>query len=457
MTTTSLTEEDTVWKLPEEDDDILQIKRRRLGFLQRTDAFFHADEDVNAQFSSAISLSDEQNAAYKAIVEWLYQCKKFPNGASLPQPVFALGGYAGTGKTTLLGFLAAEITKKYRVAFCTLTGKAASVLSRSLRACGVRSEEYCGTIHRMMYVPEVDDATGEVKGWKKAPDLDYDLIVVDEGSMLSGAILKDMMEYKIPILVVGDHGQLPPVGEDVGIMSNPDAKLKTVRRQALDNPIIALSAMVRRGMDWKSFVLNSGDPRMQFLPRDEINAVIMEKFNGFVDRPMSQDPLLLCGTNKTRAGLNKVVRYCLKTEERLTANERVICLKNAYLDDLMVANGFRGTVQSFGYSPNPLQIKATIEFPEEGLRLVDGILCKPQFGAEKTIKSFSEVSEFIRHWDEVGMLFDWGYALTVHKAQGSQADDVILVIERFQGSIEDFLRWVYTGVTRSAKNITVVF
>ena len=440
----------------DEYEDSISPKKRQLGFLRRTEASPQNDVS-NAQFSSAVTLSDEQNAARKAILEWIAECAKLPRVAGLPQPVFALGGYAGTGKTTLLGFLAADITRNKRVAFCTLTGKAASVLSRSLRANGVRSEEYCGTIHRMMYVPDTDENTGEVKGWIKAENLDYDLIVVDEGSMLSGAILKDMMGYRIPILVVGDHGQLPPVGEDVGIMANPDARLQTVRRQALDNPVIALSAMVRRGMNWKDFVLNSGDPRVSFLSRDDVNSVILDRFEGFPDRTMDKDPLILCGTNRTRAGLNKAARFALKATEPLAVNDRIICLKNAYLGDFMLANGFRGVVSSLGYSPNPLQLMANVSFPEEGLELSRGVICKAQFGAEKTIKAFSEISDFIRHWDEVGMLFDYGYALTVHKAQGSQADDVIMVVERFHGSTEEYLRWLYTGFTRCSLNLTVAF
>jgi exodeoxyribonuclease V len=436
-----------------DDDDENEARAARLGTLLRVEASPQAADDT--QFSNAIELSEEQDRAAKLFYTWLDAVIGFPERVK-NQPVFTTGGYAGTGKTTLLGFIAAQITRRYRVAFCTFTGKAAAVLARSLRANGVRPE-YCGTIHRMMYIPVVDEETGVISGWAKAPELDYDLIVVDEASMLSAEILVDMKSYGIPIFAVGDHGQLPPVGEDVGIMQNLNARLDTVRRQALDNPIVALSVAVRRGLPWRDFIKYSDDPRLQYVPYEDINALIMSRFTAkdFVERSPVDDPLLLCGTNKTRAALNKAARFSLKTEETLVVGDRIMCLKNAYLGgDMMLANGFRGRVKGFGYSPNPLQLKVHADFPDEGLELRDGVMAKAQFGADKTFRSYKEINEHITSWNEAGMLFDYGNALTVHKAQASQSDEVIGVIERFQGSEEEFRRWLYTLFTRAVKKLS---
>ncbi len=428
--------------------------RRKLGRLLRITQEQTPDEDKvgQAQFSGVVNLSDEQQAAYDQIVKWLAGARRKP--AALGR-YLTLGGYAGTGKTTLLGILAGDLCRSLRVAFCTLTGKAATILDRSLRANNV-FPAFCGTIHRMMYQPLVDEGTGAVVGWERATQLPYDVVVVDEASMLSLSMFEDMRQFGVPIIAVGDHGQLPPVGEDVGLMMDPDIRLETVRRQALNNPIIHLSMVVRQGGDWRGFIKASADPRLQHVPAFDVAHLVMEQFRGFQDRPFSEDPLVLCGMNRTRAMLNKAARATLPDRPLIVDGERVICLKNAYLTQLLLANGFCGKVTKQGYSVNPNHINLQVVFPDEGLELLDGMACRAQFGAEKTFKTFVEVSPLYRSWHEVGLLLDYGYARTVHKAQGSQADDAVLMVERF-GDPEHFRRWLYTGVTRASKNLKVAF
>jgi exodeoxyribonuclease-5 len=300
--------------------------------------------------------------------------------------------------------------------------------------------------------------SGAICGWEKQKELEYDLIVVDEASMISDEILDDLLSYNIPILCVGDHGQLPPVGEDVGIMMSPDLKLETVRRQALDNPIIALSQLVRQGGDWQRFVKTSSDPRVRYLDAMDVTFEVMGSFRGFQERPIADDPLVLCGMNKTRALLNKAARATLKAEATnvVVKGERVVCLRNQYLSGVLVANGFRGKVLGTSHASNPAHINAKIQFPDEGIEMHDGLLCKAQFGVDKTFKTFVEVSPQYRSWMEAGILMDYGYALTVHKAQGSQAERVICQVERM-GTADDFKRWLYTAATRASKELVLSF
>lgn len=401
---------------------------------------------VKAQFSSVQELSPEQDNAYKKARQWL------SGTLNRSKPIFTIGGYAGTGKTTLLGALAADLCRDRKIAFCSFTGKAASVLEKSLSANGV-SPAYCGTIHRLMYRPVIDPR-GNVIGWATAEALDYDLIVVDEASMVSPAILEDMQGFGIPILAVGDHGQLPPVGEDsTNLLDDLDARLEQVRRQAMDNPVIALSVVIREGGDWRTFVKNSTDPKLVYLDQMEAVPYVMDEFKGFVDRPMSDDPLVLCATNRTRGLLNKAARSGLATEECLVESERVVCLKNAYLSGMLLANGFRGKVTSIGSARSMNQIKADVIFPDQDIELRQGIMVREQFGLETNI--FQNNSQLNRPRVD-GLLFDYGYALTVHKAQGSQAERVILYVERF-GSADDFRRWLYTGVTRCTTSLVMAF
>ena len=437
------------------DEELVVIpreSRRKLGTLYRLDQqATNADKVGQAQFGD-IELSEEQDVAFRSLKHWVEHTKLHPG----EYHVKTLGGLAGTGKTTILGFFARYAQKHYNVAYCALTGKASSVLLRSLRSHGV-DPGYCGTVHGLMYQPQTDEETGAILGWGKNEAIDYDLIVVDEASMLSGELLDDLASYRVPILAVGDHGQLPPVGEDAGVMQDPDIRLEKVLRQACDNPIIALSIIIRRGGDWRSFVKQCQDPRIQHVDAMEATSLAMNKFKGVTSRPMSEDPLLLCGTNRMRAELNRAARIPLQTDEILVPGERIIVLKNQRLSGMFLANGFLGKVTGLGHAPNPLHVCAHVNFADEGLELRNGMMCRAQFGAPRTIREFGEVNPDIRSWHEIGLLVDYGYAITCHKSQGSQSDNVVVCVERMGMGEEEFRRWLYTAASRSTKNLTMVF
>lgn len=453
-----------------EDDGItVDIRKAQNGILRRLEQHEQlAAGAENSQFTN-LTLTTEQEQAIDGVRSWLKLDTGFvptegglrTGGATekhgkrhLRKKVYVIGGYAGTGKTLTTGFLGLHLSAHLNVAFCAPTGKASTVLGRSLRAGGVEPA-YCGTVHRLIYTPITDPGTGAVSGWVRKADLDleYDLIVVDEASMVNSTMLEDLLACNVPILAVGDHGQLPPVGEDVNLMAEPDSKLNTVHRQALDNPVVAFATEVREGGDWRSILRASRDPRLQMGSVLDATRLAMEAFRDRT-RPMSQDPLLLCGKNRTRAMLNTAARTGMGKE--LQVGDRVICLRNAYLSGMLLANGFRGVVDKLYPVRSPAHLKARVVFADEGLALLDGTLCKAQFGREATFKEFKEVSPDYFNWMDVGLLLDFGNALTVHKAQGSQSDDVILLVEDFQGSTSDFLRWLYTASTRCVKRLTVL-
>lgn len=420
-------------------------------------------DDLSTQFSSEISLSDEQAEACKAVKHWL--------DAPTKKPALRLGGYAGTGKTTLLGYMANQVWSHLRVAYCTPTGKAAGVLKRSLNASGVRPE-YCGTIHRLLYRPEFDEG-GNLVEWKVAEELPYDMVVVDEASMLSSEVRDDLLAMGVPVLAVGDHGQLPPVGEESGWMSEPDIALETVRRQALDSPVLWLANAVRSGMPLSEAVAHAeamprGMSTVTRMRPEQLARAVTRIFSGAHARPLGQDPLVLCGMNKTRASINAIAReafaigareagHDMSPNKKVYENERVMVLKNAYLSGMLLANGTRGVIEeelcSLGGGH---KVKVNAVFPEENLRLMGGVLCVRQLGAERTFATWQEASSGARSWEDAGLLFDYGYASTVHKAQGSQADNALVYVERL-GSAENQRRWLYTAITRCSKNLVLVF
>jgi exodeoxyribonuclease-5 len=417
-----------------------------LGILRGIDVHEQENSLGQGQFAD-ITLSKEQEAAKDSILKAVRSRK----------PRTVLGGYAGTGKSTLLGYLALHFQHdmKLNVAYAAPTGKAAGVLRRSLGANGV-APGFCGTLHRLIYRPKVD-AAGNITGWDRVESLNYDLIVIDEASMVTGQILEDLEEYGIPIIFCGDHGQLPPVGEEVNLMAEPDVRLETVRRQALENPIVALGFLIRAGGDWRKFVESCRSPEVSRVHAFDYMDYVLGLFDNFRDRSLSQDPMLICPTNRQRNDLNRAVRLGLRSDKVLDVGDRVICLKNTYLDTGMVANGFRGRVSKIGYARNQNHICGDVVFSDEGLVLEQGFMNRHQFGCEQTFKAIETIPGGPSAWDQVGLLFDYGYALTGHKSQGSQAEHAVVFAQRGGMKEDDWRRWLYTTTQRATHKLTLVY
>src|SRR5690348_15293583 len=177
-----------------------------------------------------------QDDALKAVAGWL---KARPGGGSTPQ-IFRLFGYAGTGKTTLAKHLAEHVDGE--VAFAAFTGKAASVMRR--KGCADAS-----TIHSMIYrARESGEELPSFDLWDEAPASKAELIIIDECSMVDAELGRDLLSFGVPVLVLGDPAQLPPIqGGGFFTAAEPDAMLTEVHRQAQDDPIVHLSMAVREG------------------------------------------------------------------------------------------------------------------------------------------------------------------------------------------------------------------
>src|ERR1041384_1273561 len=181
-----------------------------------------------------------QDAALNAVARWL-QAKPGSNGA--PQ-VFRLFGYAGTGKTTLAKHLAEHADGE--VKFAAFTGKAASVM----RGKGCRG---ASPIHSLIYrARESGEEIPSFDLWEDAPASKAELIIIDECSMVDAELGRDLLSFGVPVLVLGDPAQLPPIttganGGGFFTEHEPDVMLTEVHRQAQDNPIIRLSMEIRSG------------------------------------------------------------------------------------------------------------------------------------------------------------------------------------------------------------------
>lgn len=376
-----------------------------------------------------MNLTDEQTKIHDAMLDF----------ARMGGTYMTVGGYAGTGKTTLLAKVLETLQMTDNppvVVFCCYTGKAASVLRGKLKDAGIwRENMYVGTIHGLIYEPDI--AGGIIIGWHRVESIAADLIVVDEASMVNEEIWKDLRSYGVPIIAVGDHGQLPPIQGAFNLMEKPDYKLEKIHRQAEDNPIIKLSMIARVEGEIKSGMHGTG-----VWKTSGKNDAILDRVKNL------KETLFLCGTNRTRRSINKAVRERFGFKGDTPQNgEKVICLRNNREEGIF--NGMQGKVVSIKpISKFWYQAKIHMEDRAD----YSGRVLKEQFGAERTIQEHESIEQ-----KDLKDLFDFGYCLTVHKAQGSEAESVVLFEERFSQSTDDqWRRWLYTAVTRARKYLMIV-
>ncbi|RFC65477.1 ATP-binding protein [Fulvimarina endophytica] len=374
-----------------------------------------------------MQFSPQQDAALKAVADWL------ENGDS---PIFRLFGYAGTGKTTLARHFAEGVDGP--VQFAAFTGKAAQVL----RSKGAKTAR---TIHSLIYRPKgeeevADEETGTARVSptfslnRQSPVAKARLVVIDECSMVDEALGRDLMSFGTPILVLGDPGQLPPVsGGGFFTEAEPDFLLTEIHRQARDNPIVRLALDVREGRE----IMHGDYGTVQVIGKREVEQA----------KVLAADQVLV-GTNRTRRAYNRRLRELKGFADVLPqVGDKLVCLRNDPQKGLL--NGSLWQVMT-----------ASKESVKPGINLIvrpeDDDIDK---GAAKIrlLKAAFEDPEADTPWSTKKRFddFDFGYALTVHKAQGSQWDDVMLFDEAwaFRESRE---RWLYTAITRAAKTLTVV-
>lgn len=369
--------------------------------------------------------SEQQERALAAVMKWHLQNKK---------QIFRLFGYAGTGKTTLAKYFAEELGEA--VQFAAFTGKAAHVL-RS------KGAENAKTIHSLIYRQYGEEEIEDKKTGKslvapkfvlnhESPILKASLVIVDECSMVDEKLGQDLLSFDRPILVLGDPGQLPPISGG-GFFTNhePDFQLEEIFRQAKDNMILKISAEVREGKP-----LSYGDyGQVRIISKKDVTPELV----------LNADQVLV-GKNRTRQLYNERLRVLKGFSGSLPqAGDKLVCLRNDAQKGLMNGSLWKVTSSALGSTKKSLRASIVSEDDNRGtvrVRFLKDAFERPDIEIPWQTK---------RMYDE----FDYGYALTVHKAQGSQWDNVVLFDESVAFP-ENRIRWLYTGITRAVKSLVIV-
>lgn len=394
---------------------------------------------------NSVTLSEEQGKALSSVSNWFGQAR-YGRG----NQVYTLFGWAGTGKSTIAERLLQELDVEYVVG--TFTGKAASVLRR-------KGLPRATTLHALMYkiVHPSREAVNKLieqissAGPSEVPDLkqklrelnqpqyvindesqinECDLILVDEVSMVDEKIGRDLLSFGKPILVLGDPGQLPPVG-GAGFFTKvtPDILLTEVHRQARDNPIIALATDVRNGVRLKTGAYGSSSVVHKSLLR--------------VEDLVKADQVLV-GRNATRRSRNTQIRLSLgRFPDVPVYEDKLIALKNNHKIGLL--NGSQWTVLSVAERNNEYEFSLeSLDEPGPELNVFSHKM--PFLGQD-----MGEIPWYIRRNAEE---FDFGNAVTCHKAQGSQWDHVVIDDESWVFR-DDRTKWLYTALTRASLTVKV--
>ena len=374
-------------------------------------------------------------------------------------------GYAGTGKTTLIAELRKEISKKYpklQVAFLTLTGKASGVLASKLTDSDALGKyDYVGTIHGLIYVPETRYdpilKTNVIVKWvKRERDAIYhDLFIIDEASMISKDLWEDLNYYDKTTIYVGDHGQLPPIGDQFNILCKSHYQLKTIHRQAMNSPIIKLSKFIREeGYIPPNTFFSNSVFKLSWNSK-YTKQIWNEKLN------FDDDIIILCAFNTTRANTNDKIRERMDYKDILPIpGEKIVCLQNNH--ELKIMNGQIGTLLWVMPVGEDL-FRMTVEF---GGKLIETLVSNKCFG-QVTYTMYEKIKESKKLQRQLDMAkqqkfaridyFDYGYCTSVHKSQGSEWDKVVLIEQRTKRwDDEYFARWLYTGVTRAREKLFII-
>ena len=446
----------------------------------------------------------DQDSAAKKISRFV------TNRDSSAAEIFVLYGYAGTGKTSLTSALVKTLTAlKINCVLMAPTGRAAKVFSQF-------SQHKAFTIHKGIYRQK--SAAVLDSSFSLSPNVAADtLFIIDEASMISqgggdsvfgsGRLLDDLISYVFSgnncrLMLVGDSGQLPPVGETVSPaldiseletygMNVDSAVLSNVVRQANESGILYNATQLRRSVDSAAEGQNPF-PKFTLKGFKDVERItgadLLEKLEYSYDHHGVLDTLVVTRSNKNAGIYNAGIRSRIFwREEQISSGDIVMVVKNNYFytkdmkDTDFIANGDIAEVTRVGRYENLYGftfVNVDLRFPDyDGLEFSAKIILEclnsqsPALTNEDSERLYKAVCEDYAGMNKHDMYKEikkneyfnalqvkFAYAVTCHKSQGGQWSNVFID----QGYITDdmidreYLRWLYTAFTRATEKVYLV-
>lgn len=431
--------------------------------------------------------------------------------SDVPNNLYLMKGFAGTGKTSIIGTLVSNLWETKRSAVLMApTGRAAKVISNY-------SKKEAFTIHKKIYFPKKDKGGG-VKFVLQPNKHRNTIFIVDEASMIpditsdsklfeNGSLLDDLMQYvysghKCKLLLIGDKAQLPPVKSELSPALNSDLlsmnynkivtsmELDEVVRQEQDSGILENATRLREVLDnefYESFKFNVNG--FTDIVRLIDGHEVMDSINDAYSENGHEETAIIVRSNKRANLYNQQIRNrILFNENELTVGDFLMVVKNNYFwvkpttEAGFIANGdiiqvleIFSITELYGFRFAEVKVQM-VDYPKmrpfETVLLLDTIEAEtPSLPYEDSNKLYQEVQKdyedetsnykkFLKikgnkHFNALQVKFS--YAITCHKSQGGQWHTIFVEQPYLPNGVDrDYLRWLYTAVTRAKEKLYLI-
>lgn len=447
--------------------------------------------------------TSSQEDWFKAISDFLY--------SDPAQKAFVLKGYAGTGKSTLIGFFVNLLKHAgYKSVLMAPTGRAAKVIS-------AYSKRPSFTIHKQIYFPKSDSSGGisfklKVNKYKKT------IFIIDEASMIgddrqqsklfeNGSLLNDVVQYVLSgeqckLIFVGDPAQLPPINLEI----SPALDISELEHQYFDEvAAVQLETVVRQekgsGILWNATALRKQlflDVFDQFQFQVDGFADIVRMQDGqelfvaiedsFSDNGTDQTVFIVRSNKRANIYNENIRKRILLLEEELSVGDQLMVVKNNYFwlatdskpgfianGDVIAIRAIYAYKSLYGYSFAEVRI-AMVDYPDENE--FDTVLILDTLKSNTASLSYEEGNELYKkvsedYADETSkykkflkvkknpffnaLQVKYSYAITCHKSQGGQWNTVFVEHPYLpDGPNKDYFRWLYTALTRAKEKLYLI-
>lgn len=425
--------------------------------------------------------------------------------------VFLLKGYAGTGKTTIVGTLVKNLWKAKRS--CVLlapTGRAAKVIANY-------SGHEAFTIHKKIYRPKSEKGGGVSFSLQTNKHRNV-LFIVDEASMIpdinqdsklfeNGSLLDDLMEYiyrghNCKLLLIGDTAQLPPVKLTISPALDPivlesnynkdvvSIELDEVVRQQQDSGILFNATQIRTLLEKEDYnALRLDEAQFKEVIRPLDGQELMDAINDSYSDVGNGETTIIVRSNKRANLYNQNIRNrILFQEEELSAGDQLMVVKNNYFwikphtEAGFIANGdvvkvleIFGFKDLYGFRFAEVSVQM-VDYPKmapfETVLLLDTLSSEtPSLSYEdsnrlyqEVVKDYADEKSNYRRFLGVknnkyfnALQVKFSYAITCHKSQGGQWHTVFIEQPYLpEGINKDYLRWLYTAITRAKEKVYLI-